>query len=102
MRTHPQPAPVREIPEMSSWRPRVVVLVALALAAAGCIGRSESGTENPGEVRIGLIAATSGDNKAAGVEAQRGAQLAADVVNGLNSLIPLPLANEAGLTNLGN
>jgi branched-chain amino acid transport system substrate-binding protein len=87
---------------MSSWRPRVVVLVALALAAAGCIGRSESGTENPGEVRIGLIAATSGDNKAAGVEAQRGAQLAADVVNGLNSLIPLPLANEAGLTNLGN
>src|SRR6266516_8015476 len=101
MRTHPS-RPVREIPKMSTWRPRVVVLVALALAAAGCIGRSESGTENPSEVRIGLIAATSGDNKVAGVEAQRGAQLAADVVNGLNSLIPLPLANEAGLTNLGN
>jgi branched-chain amino acid transport system substrate-binding protein len=89
--------------EMSSWRPRVVVLVTLALAAGGCIGRSDSGGgESPAEVRIGLIAPMTGDNKPAGVEAQRGAQLAADVVNGLNSLIPLPLANESGLTNLGN
>ncbi len=88
---------------MSSWRPRVVVLLALALGAGGCIGRSDSGPgETPTEVRIGLIAALTGDNKPAGVEAQRGAQLAADVVNGLHSLIPLPLANESGLTNLAN
>jgi branched-chain amino acid transport system substrate-binding protein len=88
---------------MSSWRPRVVVLIALALGASACIGRSDSGTtETPREVRIGLLAPLTGPNRAAGVEAQRGAQLAADVVNGLNSLIPLPLANESGLTNLGN
>jgi branched-chain amino acid transport system substrate-binding protein len=88
---------------MSTWRPRAVVVAALALASSGCIGQSESGTEEtPAEVRIGLITAMTGANKIAGVEALRGAQLAADVVNGPNSLIPLPLANEAGLTNLGN
>jgi len=93
----------REMRDMSSWRPRVVLVVALALASSGCVGQSESGTEqNPGEVRIGLIAAMAGANKLAGVEAERGAQLAADVVNEPNSLIPLPLANDSGLTNLGN
>jgi branched-chain amino acid transport system substrate-binding protein len=43
---------------------------------------------------------TSGDEKEAGVEAQRGAQLAADVVNAANQSIPLPLASTAGLPNL--
>jgi branched-chain amino acid transport system substrate-binding protein len=87
---------------MSTWRPRAVVVVALALASSGCIGQSESGTEEaPSEVRIGLIAAITGTNKVPGAEALRGAQLAADVVNGPNSLIPLPLANDAGLPNLG-
>ena len=35
------------------------------------------------------------------MEAQRGAQLAVDVINGLNPSIPLPLAADAGLPNLG-
>jgi branched-chain amino acid transport system substrate-binding protein len=87
---------------MSSWRPGVVVLVALALGAGGCVGHSKTATQAPTEVRIGLIAGLSGDNRGAGIEAQRGAELAADVVNGLNSLIPLPLANDPGLPNLGN
>jgi branched-chain amino acid transport system substrate-binding protein len=90
--------------EMSTRRPRVVPLVALAaLAASGCVGRSNpTANANPTEVRIGLIATASGVNRGAGIEAERGAQLAADVVNGPNSLIPLPLANDTGLPNLGN
>ncbi|MEN3356661.1 MAG: branched-chain amino acid transport system substrate-binding protein [Mycobacteriales bacterium] len=90
---------------MSSRRHRrlVLVVLAVALAAAGCTSGSDSASPAaPTEVRIGLLAPLSGANKTAGTEAQRGAQLAADVVNGLNSLIPLPLAETSGLTNLGN
>jgi branched-chain amino acid transport system substrate-binding protein len=88
---------------MSSWRRRFVLVVAAALAAGGCTSGADSGKPAPPtEVRIGLLAPMSGPNRLAGQDAQRGAQLAADVVNGLNSLIPLPLAEESGLTNLGN
>jgi branched-chain amino acid transport system substrate-binding protein len=88
---------------MSSRRRRVVVIVAAALAAGGCTAGSDSNSAaTPNEVKIGLLAPMSGPNKLAGVDSQRGAQLAADVVNGLNSLIPLPLAEESGLTRLGN
>lgn len=89
--------------DMSSWRRPAVVVVAAALAAAGCSGGSDADSAAPPtEVKIGLLAPTSGLNKAAGEDSRRGAQLAADVVNGLNSLIPLPLAEESGLTRLGN
>jgi branched-chain amino acid transport system substrate-binding protein len=88
---------------MSSWRRHFVLVVAAALAAGGCTSGSDTGkTAPPTEVRIGFLAPMSGSNKGAGQDAQRGAQLAADVVNGLNSLIPLPLAETSGLTNLGN
>ncbi|HVQ89430.1 MAG TPA: ABC transporter substrate-binding protein [Mycobacteriales bacterium] len=90
---------------MSSRRHRrlVLVVLAVALAAAGCTNGSDSTTTAaPTEVKIGLLAPMTGANKAAGQDAQRGAQLAADMVNGLNSLIPLPLAETSGLTNLGN
>jgi branched-chain amino acid transport system substrate-binding protein len=88
---------------MSSWRRRSVLVVAAALAAGGCTNGSDSGTPaSPTEVRIGLLAPMSGSNRLAAVDAQRGAQLAADVVNGLNSLVPVPLAEESGLPNLGN
>jgi branched-chain amino acid transport system substrate-binding protein len=89
--------------DMSNWRRSLVVVVAAGLAAAGCTNGSDSdAAAPPSEVRIGLLVPMSGPNKAAGADAQRGAQLAADVVNGLNSLIPLPLAEDSGLTNLGN
>ena len=42
-----------------------------------------------------------GAEQAAGSEAQNGAKLAVDVINGLNPSIPLPLAADAGLPNLG-
>lgn len=90
---------------MSSRRYRrlVPVVLAAALAAAGCTSGSDSATPAaPSEVRIGLLAPMTGPNKSAGQEAQRGALLAADVVNGLNSLVPLPLAESSGLPNLGN
>jgi branched-chain amino acid transport system substrate-binding protein len=88
---------------MSSWRRRTVLVIAAALAAGGCTSGSDSGKPAPpSEVRIGLLAPMSGPNKGAGQDAQRGAQLAADVVNGINALIPLPLAEGSGLTNLGN
>jgi branched-chain amino acid transport system substrate-binding protein len=74
----------------------------LALAAA-CTGGGDS--EQPAAsgqtLKIGLLAQTKGANAVAGKEAQRGAQLAVNVINGLNPSIPLPLAAEAGLPNLG-
>jgi branched-chain amino acid transport system substrate-binding protein len=88
---------------MSSWRRPLLLVVAAALAAGGCTSSSDSSKPAPPtEVRIGLLTPMSGPNRLAGQDAQRGALLAADVVNGLNSLIPLPLAEESGLTNLGN
>lgn len=90
---------------MSSRRRRVVpavTVVVVAALAAGCTSAKPESAPPPSEVRIGLLAPMSGPNKGAGVDAQRGAQLAADVVNGLNTLIPLPLAEESGLPRLGN
>src|SRR5690349_19248955 len=93
------------MPDMSIRRNRRLVLVVLAaaLTAAGCTSGSDKPvSQAPSEVRIGLLAPMTGPNKQAGQDAQRGALLAADVVNGLNSLIPLPLAESSGLPNLGN
>jgi branched-chain amino acid transport system substrate-binding protein len=89
--------------KMSGPRRLVVLLGALAVVAAGCTSGSGSDTAAPPtEVRIGLLTPLTGANKSAGQDAQRGAQLAADVVNNVNSLIPLPLAEGSGLTRLGN
>lgn len=83
-------------------RQTLLLVTALAVAAAGCTGGDGSvpaGSDQ--ELRIGLLAPLKGPNAGAGIEAQRGAQLAADVINGLNPSIPLPLAAGAGLPNLG-
>lgn len=91
---------------MTVRRRRLTLLLVTALAAvsaaAGCTGGDDPApAASDQELRIGLLAPLKGPNGPAGVEAQRGAQLAADVINGLNPSIPLPLAAEAGLPRLG-
>jgi branched-chain amino acid transport system substrate-binding protein len=75
-------------------------VLALAVACTGGDGDSPSAAGGQ-ELKIGLLTPQSGDNAVAGREALHGAQLAVDVINGLNPSIQLPLAAEAGLPNLG-
>jgi branched-chain amino acid transport system substrate-binding protein len=86
---------------MSRWRGYVVVLVAGALAAAGCTRSDDTTAASVSEVKIGLLAPLSGGDQAIGEDARRGAQFAADLINGFNSQIPVPLAAQSGLPNLG-
>jgi branched-chain amino acid transport system substrate-binding protein len=93
---------------MTARRRRLAPLLAavtaavLAASMAGCTSKDDQATPGSGgEVKIGLLAPLKGSQKGAGEEAQRGAQLAADVINGLNPSIPLPLAEGAGLPDLG-
>jgi branched-chain amino acid transport system substrate-binding protein len=93
---------------MTSRRPtrlhRLALLVVPALAlTAACTGGGDSATPAPSgqTLKIGLLAQLNGPNKSAGTEAQNGAKLAVDVINGINPSIPLPLAADAGLANLG-
>jgi branched-chain amino acid transport system substrate-binding protein len=74
-------------------------LAAILLSAAACSG-SEPQPETPriGEVRIGVLAPRSGPSRAAGIDAQRGAELAADLVNGEQGPA---LAGTGGLARLG-
>jgi branched-chain amino acid transport system substrate-binding protein len=92
---------------MTSRRPprlhrlALLVIPALALTAACTGGDSTTPAASGQTLKIGLLAQLSGSNKTAGTEAQNGAKLAVDVINGLNPSIPLPLAADAGLPNLG-
>ncbi len=75
-------------------------LVAIVLSVAGCT--SEPPSRQPasvGEVKIGVLAPTSGESRAAGIQAQRGAELAAALVNGEQG--PTPLLGTGGLTGVG-
>lgn len=74
-------------------------LAAVVLSAAAC-SASEPQPEAPriGEVRIGVLAPRSGVSRAAGIESQRGAELAADLVNGEQG--PAALAGTAGAGGL--
>jgi branched-chain amino acid transport system substrate-binding protein len=78
----------------------IVPVLAFAVACTGGTGGSSAGPSGQ-ELKIGLLTPQTGPNAAAGKEALRGAQLATDVINGLNPSIPLPLAAQAGLPNLG-
>jgi branched-chain amino acid transport system substrate-binding protein len=82
--------------------PLIAAATALVLPLAACSSSEEQAAPGAGqEVKIGLISPGKGAQKGAGDEARRGAQLAADVINGLNPSIPLPLAETSGLPNYG-
>ncbi len=89
---------------MTVRRRRLALLIApvlaLAVACTGADGGSSAASSGQ-ELKIGLLTPQTGPNATAGKEALHGAQLAVDVINGLNPSIPLPLAAQAGLPNLG-
>jgi branched-chain amino acid transport system substrate-binding protein len=74
-----------------------LIVVGTLVALSACTGTPHQSTAVP-EVRIGLLGALSGPGT--GQEASRGAELAALVVNQVQSL-PLPLSGAAGLPGLG-
>jgi len=74
-----------------------LIVVGTLVALSACTGTPHQSTAVP-EVRIGLLGALSGPGT--GQEASRGAELAALVVNQVQSL-PLPLSGTAGLPGLG-
>jgi branched-chain amino acid transport system substrate-binding protein len=67
---------------MRAWIRSLLVGTVVVLAATSCTSSEPERQSSLGEVRIGLLAPLSGDRKAAGTEALRGAQLAASVLNG--------------------
>jgi branched-chain amino acid transport system substrate-binding protein len=78
----------------------VATLVAIVVSVVGCT--SEPPPRQPasvGEVKIGVLAPTSGDSRAAGIQAQRGAELAAALVNGEQG--QTPLLGTGGLDGVG-
>ena len=66
---------------MRGWS-RILSLALVVLAAACTSSEPESGSFPVDEVRIGVLAPLSGDDKAIGTDSVRGAQLAAALVNG--------------------
>jgi branched-chain amino acid transport system substrate-binding protein len=91
---------------MITRRSRLALLIVPALAlATACTGggdnSSTSAASGDQTLKIGLLTQLTGPSRAAGTEAQNGARLAVDVINGLNPSIPLPLASDSGLPNLG-
>jgi branched-chain amino acid transport system substrate-binding protein len=81
---------------------RVLAAAAVVLAAAACTSRqSDNGAAAVSEVRIGVLAPLSGENRAAGTDAVRGAQLAAALVNGEEGPIRLAGVGTTGVAGLG-
>jgi branched-chain amino acid transport system substrate-binding protein len=77
-------------------------LVAVVLSLAACTSSEpESGSGSGGEVRIGVLVPRSGASRAAGVEAQHGAELAAALINGEEGAVALAGAGSEGLARLG-
>jgi branched-chain amino acid transport system substrate-binding protein len=80
-----------------------LVLAAVALSVAACTSSGpEDEPASPSEVRIGVLAPKTGASRAAGAEAQHGAELAAALVNGEEgATVSLAGAGSEGLVGLG-
>ena len=78
------------------------VLVTVVLSLAACTSSEpERGSGSAGEVRIGVLAPRSGPSRAAGIEAQHGAELAVALINGEEGAVALAGAGSEGLAGLG-
>ncbi|HEX2156187.1 MAG TPA: ABC transporter substrate-binding protein [Actinomycetes bacterium] len=80
----------------------MIALVAAVVPLAACTG-GESGdeTSSVSEVRIGVLAPTTGPSRAAGTQAQHGAELAAALVNGDEGAASLAGVGSERLAGLG-
>jgi branched-chain amino acid transport system substrate-binding protein len=91
-----------EVSMIRSCRAGVCAAVAAVVGVTGLLGCTEppNGQTAPGAVTIGIIAARSGGDAAAGEDAVSGAQLAVDLVNESRPDVSMPLAPGAGLPHL--
>jgi branched-chain amino acid transport system substrate-binding protein len=87
---------------MRAWARTTVAAVVVLLAAACTGSSSDDQSSDVSEVKIGVLAPTSGANRAAGRDALRGAQLAAALVNGEEGPVPLLDVTTSGLSRLGS
>jgi branched-chain amino acid transport system substrate-binding protein len=79
-----------------------MALVAAVVSVAACTGSEpQEADRSVDEVRIGVLAPTTGANRAAGNEGLHGAELAAALVNGEEGSVPLAGVGSAGLAGLG-
>jgi branched-chain amino acid transport system substrate-binding protein len=84
------------------WLSRIALLAAVVSLAACTGGESGDESSSVSEVRIGVLAPTSGPSRAAGNEAQQGAELAAAMINGEEGgAVSLAGAGSEGLAGLG-
>jgi branched-chain amino acid transport system substrate-binding protein len=83
------------------WLSRIALVTAVVSLAACTGGESGDETSSVAEVRIGVLAPTSGPRRAAGTEAQHGAELAAALINGEEGAVSLAGAGSEGLAGLG-
>jgi branched-chain amino acid transport system substrate-binding protein len=77
-------------------------LMAFGLIAAGLAGCTGDDAERPAarEIKVGLVTQLTGDGAEIGADAERGAQLAVDIINSDVANLGLPLGPGRGLPNL--